>query len=97
MKGKRKDDRPGTNVWFHSDRMINENGRWYFATREGTIEGPFTSELKASEALEAYIGMVEMKISPTRVELEPETTPNTPGTLRRRQLGSHKPVLASTE
>ena len=97
MKGKRKDDRPGTKIWFHTDRMINENGRWYFATREGTIEGPFNSELRASEALEAYIGMLDMKISPTSAKLESKTTPDTPGTFRRRQLGSHNPVLANTE
>ena len=88
MKGKRKDDRPGTNIWFHTDRMINENGQWYFATREGTIEGPFSCEVGASEALEAYIGVLDMKISPTRADLEPKTTRDTPGTLRRRQLGA---------
>ena len=88
MKGKRKGDHPGTKIWFHTDRMINENGQWYFATREGTIEGPFSSEVRASEALEAYIGMLDMKISPTRVELEPKTTRYNTGTLRRRQLGA---------
>jgi hypothetical protein len=88
MKGKRKDDRPGTNIWFRSDRMINESGQWYFTTREGTIEGPYINELQASQALETYIRMMNINIAPTNTKLEPETTPDTRGTLRRRQLGS---------
>ena len=97
MKGKRKDDHPGTKIWFHTDRMINENGQWYFVAILVDMILPFSCEVRASEALEAYIGMQDMKISPTRAKLESKTTRGTPGTLRRRQLDAHNPVLASTE
>ena len=38
--------------------MITENGKWFFFTREGTIEGPFDDALDAEIQLEQYIKVV---------------------------------------
>lgn len=43
---------------FRSSRMLHEAGKWYYATREGTVEGPFDSELEASGSLYDYIKVV---------------------------------------
>lgn len=43
---------------FRSSRMLHEAGKWYYATREGTVEGPFDSELEASGSLYDYIKLV---------------------------------------
>jgi hypothetical protein len=40
---------------FRTDRMIKHNGEWFFCTREGTIQGPFTDQLEASYQLKRYI------------------------------------------
>ncbi len=54
MDEKRKDDLE-EQAHFRTDRMINDNGKWSFCTREGTIEGPFEDQLKASWQVEMYI------------------------------------------
>ena len=54
MIKKRRDDAVSGN-WFRSDRFVEDGDRWYFYTREGTIEGPFESRLEASCRLETYI------------------------------------------
>lgn len=40
---------------FRSDRVVQENGRFYFSTREGTLEGPFHSRDQAEIAAALYI------------------------------------------
>lgn len=44
---------------FRTDRMYEENGHWYFNTREGEMIGPFRDELEASSKLEVYIRLVD--------------------------------------
>lgn len=46
--------------WFRSDRMREEDGKWYFRTREGTVEGPYDDKAKAADQLDSYI---KLKIS----------------------------------
>ena len=55
---KRKDD-SSTRTHFRSSRMFEENGYWYFNTREGDMIGPFKDELEASTKLEVYIRLVD--------------------------------------
>jgi hypothetical protein len=40
-------------------RMYEEDGSWFFKTREGGSVGPFRDELETSTRLEVYIRMVD--------------------------------------
>jgi hypothetical protein len=40
---------------FRSERFTQEQGKWYFFTREGTVEGPFDYRRAAENRLEDYI------------------------------------------
>ena len=55
---KRKDE-TNTRTHFRSSRMFEENGCWYFNTREGEMIGPFKDELEASTKLEVYIRLAD--------------------------------------
>lgn len=61
MTRKRKSDTAARN-WYRSDRFIQDGGRWFFYTREGTIEGPFESRLEATCRLEVYIAVTNSGI-----------------------------------
>lgn len=54
----RKDDKR-QQAHFRTNRMFQENGAWYFKTREGGAVGPFEDELTASTQLEIYIRMLD--------------------------------------
>ena len=47
---------------FRSNRFFQNGGRWYFETREGTVEGPFTEKTDAERHLEAYIRIERLGI-----------------------------------
>jgi hypothetical protein len=64
LQGKRKEDSPKTRIWSRSDRLFDEAGGWHFYTREGTVEGPFASKIKALDRLEVYICLVEAGLPP---------------------------------
>lgn len=40
---------------FRSERLCQENGRWYFNTREGSLEGPFRTQAEARRALAVFV------------------------------------------
>ena len=61
MVKKRKED-PVARNWYRSDRFVEERGRWFFYTREGTVEGPFESKLEATCRLETYINVTNSGI-----------------------------------
>ncbi|NQX88018.1 MAG: hypothetical protein HRT77_05095 [Halioglobus sp.] len=50
----RKTDSSGRK-WFRCARFFQEDGDWYFYTREGTIEGPFEVREQAEARLEQYV------------------------------------------
>ena len=54
MEAKREDDLE-TQARFRSDRTFKDGGKWFFYTREGTIEGPFDDRLEASRQAKIYI------------------------------------------
>ena len=54
----RKDDK-SKKTSFRSNRMFEDDGKWYCKTREGGAIGPFRDELEASTQLELYIRMSE--------------------------------------
>lgn len=45
----------GTRKHFRADRFSVSNGKYYFTTREGTLEGPFGSREEAERELALYI------------------------------------------
>ena len=55
MAVRRKSDPPVARSQFRTDRMLVDNGLWFFLTREGTIEGPFECQRDATDQLEVYI------------------------------------------
>ena len=64
MPAIRKDDRKPNGTWFRSDRLVEDGGRWFFLTREGTIEGPFESRLQAVQRLEVYVRIMSLDLLP---------------------------------
>jgi hypothetical protein len=38
---------------------VQEGGKWYFHTREGSIEGPFDCRVDAIHQLEVYVRLAE--------------------------------------
>jgi Domain of unknown function (DUF6316) len=54
MSEKRRTDKSARS-WFRSRRFVLDNGKWYFNTREGTVEGPFGALIDAEARLEGYI------------------------------------------
>ena len=64
MATRRKDDDSVSRTRFRTDRIVQDGGRWFFLTREKTIEGPFNCRADAIDQLEIYIklavnGMLE--------------------------------------
>lgn len=53
-----EDDR----AWFRTERFFEHGGQWYFTTREGTTEGPFSDKLQAQKRLDAYIKVMNSGI-----------------------------------
>jgi len=47
-------------------RTFEEDGSWFFKTREGHLAGPFRDELEASIQLEVYIRMVTTGLRSTK-------------------------------
>ncbi len=54
MFGQRNvDPSPGTH--YRSDRVSAVNGQYFFATREGTLEGPYFTRIDAEREIDSYI------------------------------------------
>lgn len=43
---------------FRSDRIIKEGDKWFFYTREGTLQGPFHDRKDAENQVEVYIKVI---------------------------------------
>jgi hypothetical protein len=67
MTDVRRDDNLPGKSWFRTDRLVNEGGRWFFITREQTVEGPFDSRAEAIERLAVYVRLAENDLLPTEV------------------------------
>lgn len=71
MTMKRKDD-TNKHVCFRTNRMFEQDGRWFFRTREEDDQGPYGDELEASTQLEVYLRMLECGLLPEAHALSPE-------------------------
>lgn len=54
MLGQRSVD-PGPGSHYRSDRVSAVNGQYFFATREGTLEGPYFTRTDAEREIGAYV------------------------------------------
>ena len=72
MTEKRKNDLVAK-TRFRSGRFFKNNGKWFFNTREGTIEGPFEELTEAESKLKEYIKIMNSGFMPrhSKLELEP--------------------------
>lgn len=50
------DPSPGTH--YRSERVSAVNGQYFFATREGTLEGPYVTRIDAEREIGSYIRRV---------------------------------------
>ena len=55
----KRDNTEQSRANIRTTRMYDENGCWFFKTREGDTVGPFRDELEASTQLEVYIRLIE--------------------------------------
>jgi hypothetical protein len=69
MTGKRKQDRE-PRAWFRSNRFFKNDDKWYFSTREGTLEGPFWDQAEAEKNLKAYIKIMNSGYMPEDSKLD---------------------------
>lgn len=51
----RKNDNKISLAHFQVDRFVQQNGEWFYATREGVERGPFVTKEMAKEDLSAYV------------------------------------------
>ncbi|MFZ5722898.1 MAG: DUF6316 family protein [Pseudomonadota bacterium] len=55
MSDKKRSGEESTRKFFRSDRISVSNGKFFFSSREGTLEGPFSSREEAERELAMYI------------------------------------------
>lgn len=65
MTSRREKDPPSARAHYRSERFFQEGGNWYFSTREGTMEGPYTDKHRAVEALEKHIAIANLQLIST--------------------------------
>ncbi|MCB1842850.1 MAG: hypothetical protein KDI09_07800 [Halioglobus sp.] len=67
MNTRRRNDPAKGGSHYRSERLQQDGGRWYFSTREGTLEGPYSDRLSAREAMERYVTIMNLQL------IEPES------------------------
>ena len=77
MSDQRRTDREA-NTQFRVSRFMQNGGRWFFFTREGTLEGPFCFQHEAEERLEIYKRVMSSGFMPldSKLALQPLDTAN---------------------
>ena len=51
----RKNDNKISLAHFQMNRFVQQNGEWFYATREGVERGPFETKDAAEDDLSAYV------------------------------------------
>jgi len=51
----RKEDGDSEKRYFQVDRFVQQNGEWFYTTREGDERGPFVSKKEAEGDLIVYM------------------------------------------
>ena len=62
---------------FRPSRFVKEGGKWYFSTREGTMEGPFELKPDAEDRLNSYIKIMASGFMPrdSKLSIQPFNVP----------------------
>jgi Domain of unknown function (DUF6316) len=47
---------------FRESRFFHSMDKWYFITREGSVEGPFEDRVEAEQMLEVYLDEQEATV-----------------------------------
>ena len=68
MTGKRRTDKE-PRAWFRSNRFFKNDDKWYFSTREGTLEGPYWDLEEAEKKLQEYIQIMNSGFMPENSNL----------------------------
>ena len=55
MSDKKRTGDDAAKRFFRSDRVSMANGKYYFSTREGTLEGPYDTRAEAEAELMLFI------------------------------------------
>ena len=58
---------------FRPSRFSKDGSKWYFATREGTMEGPFELKSDAEERLTTYVRIMASGFMPGNCTLSIQT------------------------
>ena len=74
MTTKREGDETSKS-WFRSSRFFQQDGMWFFLTREATTEGPFGDRNQAQSRLESYIKVIQSGILAPGIENDPTIMP----------------------
>jgi hypothetical protein len=61
MTSMRKDESEST-PRFRVSRFFHSMDKWYFITREGTVEGPFDHRAEAEQTLENYLNGLDATV-----------------------------------
>lgn len=69
MSNARRKDDATVYAKFRSERFTQQHGKWYFFTREGTVEGPFDYRRAAENRLEDYIKVMSSGVLEPDCEL----------------------------
>jgi len=69
MAKKRQED-PLERTWYRTERIVQDGGKWFFMTREGTAEGPFDCQFDALQRLETYTKVVNTGIIENECDYE---------------------------
>ena len=67
MTVKREGDE-SSKSWFRSSRFFQQEGMWFFLTREATTEGPFGNMQEAQSRLENYIKVIRSGMLAANIE-----------------------------
>lgn len=59
----RRNNDTGLKSYFRSERLFEEQGQWYFYTREG-VEGPFGDRFYAANMIKTYIHKMQLRSTP---------------------------------
>lgn len=73
MSAKRKGEED-QNPRFRTGRFVHNDEKWYYQTREGTMEGPFRTQPEAEEHLRSYVNLLNSgwwNVDTEELELEP--------------------------
>lgn len=62
MADRRETDTTASRTYFRSDRLQKDGSKWYFYTREGTMQGPYDDKIEALEALDKYIAIMKLEL-----------------------------------